>query len=194
MKISGIHGLYCGFIDDDPSDNQGAVEIRIETAREREERDKREREEAATAQGSEETILEPTDAGTRPAGTGPTTVPSKVTTGKPPPRQPDPVVAPDEPPDASRGDVALLQAKNLFKAKQYDAARTRARECVAMEPENLECHLFLGSVAAKLGRKEEGAKHYRLFLDLAPSSHPHASAVIRALEEYESMRSTPTQP
>ncbi|MCP3161901.1 protein kinase domain-containing protein [Myxococcus qinghaiensis] len=193
MKISGIHGLYCGFIDDDPSDNEGAVAVRIETAQAREDRDKREREEAAnaaTAQAAEA----PTDAGTHTAGSEPTTVPAKVTAGKPPPRQPDLVVEPDEPPEASRGELALLQAKNLFKAKQYDAARTRARECVAMEPENFECHLFLGSVAAKLGRMEEGAKHYRLFLDLAPSSHPQASKVIKVMEEYESMRGTTAQP
>ncbi|MFY2562737.1 protein kinase domain-containing protein, partial [Corallococcus terminator] len=189
VKLSGVHGLFCGFIDDDSSDNQGAVKVRIETG----ESGSRVRPDAEPA-GTEQPPVEDLDTGTRPPSTGPTTGAPKVPSPRAPPRPSPPVVVPDEPPEASRGELALLQARALYKAKQYDAARTRARECVAMEPENFECHLFLGSVAAKLERKEEGAKHYRLFLELAPSNHPHASAVIKALEEYESMQGNRAEP
>ncbi|NTX13919.1 protein kinase [Myxococcus sp. CA056] len=197
VKLSGVHGLYCGFIDDDPTDNQGAVSVRIETARATAERAAAaaERAEAETVEVEVESAnIGHEDAGARPGGhvsTGTRTTTSKpATSGK----QQEIVVEPEESPEASRGELALEQAKALFKSKQFESARTRARECVAMEPENFECHLFLGSVAARLGRKEEGAKHYRLFLDLAPSSHAQASKVLRVLEEYESMQGSPSEP
>ncbi|HZI15362.1 MAG TPA: serine/threonine protein kinase, partial [Myxococcus sp.] len=76
-------------------------------------------------------------------------------------------------------------ARELSKASRHAPARAKARECVQLEPGNAECHLFLGSVAVRLGDREEGARHYRRFLELASSDHPMASRVLRILEEYE---------
>ncbi|WP_233277912.1 serine/threonine-protein kinase [Myxococcus stipitatus] len=185
-KVTSVHGLNCGFVDEDSSDNQGAVEIRIRSATQvAAERAAAERE--AEAANAVTALAPPTqESGSRPGGGSKT---------PPPARQAQPqVLEVEAPQEETRGGRALGQARELYKSKRFEAARTRARECVAMEPENFECHLLLGSVAAQLNRLEEGAKHYRRFLDLAPSNHPQASKVLRVLQEYESIQAAPAEP
>ncbi|QSQ18147.1 tetratricopeptide repeat protein [Myxococcus landrumensis] len=188
-KVTGVHGLNCGFVDEDPTDNQGAVEIRIRSAAQ-----------VAAERAAAEREAEAANAVTALAAPAPEPAPvviSRPGGGKTPPpsRQAQPqVVEVEVPQETTRGGRALAQARELYKAKRFDAARTRARECVAMEPDNFECHLLLGSVAAQLNRLEEGAKHYRRFLDLAPSDHPQASKVLRVLQEYESVHAAPADP
>ncbi|WP_338866219.1 serine/threonine-protein kinase [Myxococcus stipitatus] len=182
-KVTGVHGLNCGFVDDDPSDNQGAVEIRIQSAAQAAaERATAERE-AADAGGVAALSIPVTPSSPRQAGSRSQPVRPQEVVSEPVPQ-----------PETGRGDRALEQARELYKAKRFESARTRARECIAMEPQNFECHLLLGSVAAQLNRLEEGAKHYRRFLDLAPSEHPQASKVLRVLQEYESVRAGASVP
>jgi serine/threonine protein kinase len=155
VRITGMHGLSCGFIDDDPSDNTGAMRVLIEKSRPLSER-------------------------------GPSVVRA--------PRSPSasrqdkkatPAASQEAAPSERKAESVLGAAQALFKSGKYEAARARARECVADEPLNSECHLLLGSVEARLGHREEGAKHYRRFLELAPGDHPQASRVLRVLQEYE---------
>ncbi|MFP2909307.1 tetratricopeptide repeat protein [Pyxidicoccus sp. 3LFB2] len=152
VRITGMRGLSCGFVDEDPSDNEGAVSIHIEKTRPQPERSTPVVRQAASRSPGLEKKAVPAAGGTASARTT---------------------------------DGALDVARDLFKAGKLEAARTKARQCVAQAPDHVECHLLLGSVAARLGRREEGAKHYRRFLELAPGNHPQASQVIRTLQEYE---------
>ncbi|WP_228557988.1 serine/threonine-protein kinase [Myxococcus sp. AB056] len=79
----------------------------------------------------------------------------------------------------------LTAGRALQREGKYTDARNSARECARLEPGNAECYLLLGAVEVKLGRIEEGARHYHRFLELAPSDHPLASTVLRILQEYE---------
>ncbi|NVI97428.1 protein kinase [Myxococcus sp. AM009] len=79
----------------------------------------------------------------------------------------------------------LIAGRTLQREGKFTAARSSARECVRLEPDNAECYLLLGAVEVKLGRVEEGARNYHRFLELAPSDHPLASTVLRTLQEYE---------
>ncbi|WP_425537561.1 protein kinase domain-containing protein [Myxococcus fulvus] len=165
VPLTGVHGLHCGFVDDDPSDNQGQVEVRITSAKGALDQD------FADSARPTEPPPPPQRQGTAKAPSGPRPAASLVIDETPEPETP--------------GQKLLTEVRELLRSKQYEPARAKARECISVESGNYECHLLLGSVEARLGRKEEGAKHYRLFLDLAPSSHPQASKVLRALQEYE---------
>ncbi|WP_443096600.1 protein kinase domain-containing protein [Pyxidicoccus parkwayensis] len=161
-RVTGVRGLHCGFIDDDPSDNDGAVRVRVEKSRPFAERGTAAFRVQALPRGSVAARQKVTPA----AGT-------------------KAEEAPEAAPEESGPHTSLAQGQALFKAGRLAAARAEARKCVADEPLNAECHLLLGSVEARLGNVEEGAKHYRRFLELAPADHPHASKVIRVLQEYE---------
>jgi serine/threonine protein kinase len=156
VRITGMRGLACGFIDDDPADNAGAMRVLIEKSRPL------------------------ADRGT------PVVRQASAPSRSSPARQEKRTEAAPEP-AASEGSAAdvLASARALFKAGKLEAARTRARQCVAAAPQDAECYLLLGSVEARLGRREEGAKNYRRFLELAPGDHPQASQVLRMLQEYE---------
>ncbi|WP_426752129.1 protein kinase domain-containing protein [Myxococcus sp. Y35] len=79
----------------------------------------------------------------------------------------------------------LASARAFQRKGKYAEARNAARECARLEPANAECYLLLGAVEVKLGRIQQGARHYHRFLELAPSDHPLASTVLRILEEFE---------
>ncbi|HET9450806.1 MAG TPA: hypothetical protein VFO83_07995, partial [Aggregicoccus sp.] len=76
----------------------------------------------------------------------------------------------------------------LFKKKQFREAEVFFRKCLAAEPGLASCHMMLGTTYANLKQLEQGAHHYRRFLELAPA-HPKAAAVRRHLEAYEKARS-----
>jgi serine/threonine-protein kinase len=159
VRITGVRGLHCGFVDDDPSDNEGAVRVHVEKSRPLSERGTP----AFRAQAL-------------PRSSSASRQDKKAT----------PAASQEAAPAERKAESVLGAAQALFKSGKYEAARARARECVADEPLNSECHLLLGSVEARLGHREEGAKHYRRFLELAPGDHPQASRVLRVLQEYES--------
>ncbi|WP_420821750.1 protein kinase domain-containing protein [Pyxidicoccus trucidator] len=169
VRITGMRGLACGFVDDDPSDNEGAVNILIEKTRPLPERGAPVVRQATPRPASAQRLDKKAAPGTPASDAEAFPEPSaegRATSG-------------------SSADGVLVAARALFKSGKFEAARARARQCVALDPDHVECHLLLGSVEARLGRREEGAKHYRRFLELAPGNHPQASQVIRTLQEYE---------
>jgi hypothetical protein len=161
VRISGMRGLSCGFVDDDPSDNTGAMRVLIEKTRPLSERGPSVVRQAVIRSPGTQRLEKRAE---------PVEFPEPAASGTAPVRG---------------GGEALESARSLFKAKKYEAARTRARQCVAQAPKDAECHLLLGSVEARLGNQAEGAKHYQRFLELAPGDHPQASKVLRILQEYE---------
>ncbi|MFP2930861.1 protein kinase domain-containing protein [Pyxidicoccus sp. 3LG] len=171
VRFAGMRGLSCGFVDDDPNDNAGAVRVRIEKSR------------PLSEQGTAVVRQPlPRNAGTQQLEADAETPPAAD------PSEPRASRAPARGASASRNglaDAAISSARALIRAGKYEAARTRARECLALQPDQAECHLLLGSAAARLGQMEEGAKHYRRFLEEAPADHPQASKVIGLLEAYE---------
>jgi serine/threonine-protein kinase len=171
-RLNGIRGLHCGFIDDDPSDNEGAVRVRVEKARSPSERA------AVSVRGAPSKGASAQRQGTKvslasAAGAG-ALVPASG------------VASEDAEAPTSPAKQAFARARAHFKAGQYEASLARARECAALAANHADCLLLAGSAAARLSRTEEGAKYYRRFLEVAPADHPQASMVIRLLQEYES--------
>jgi tetratricopeptide (TPR) repeat protein len=72
----------------------------------------------------------------------------------------------------------------LFRKKQFSEAESIFRQCIMVDSNSAVCHLSLGSLNARLGRIDEGARYYREFLRLAPS-HEMASMVRKLLADYD---------
>ncbi|WP_407667402.1 serine/threonine-protein kinase [Myxococcus dinghuensis] len=160
VKVTNIQALRCGFVDDEVSDNEGAVRLRIESARALAER--------SLAAGKSSTPQAEEGART----------PSRKT----PPPEPVPE-APPKP--AQPGDDKYAEARSAYAAGKYSLARSRARECLAVASEHDECLLVAGDASAKLNLVKEAAFYYGLFLQTAPKGHPEGSRVLRMLEKYE---------
>jgi len=91
-------------------------------------------------------------------------------------------------------------AKLWLRRREYSQAETSLRECLARDPTNAECHLWLGSVLARSfrseggeeqrrARLEEAAAQYREFLRLAPAG-PEADRVKSILQDFEAQPKT----
>ncbi|MCP3061785.1 protein kinase [Myxococcus sp. K38C18041901] len=91
------------------------------------------------------------------------------------------------PPDSPVRDL-ILKARELIKAQKYKEADLAAEACARIEPENPDCHLLMGIVSARLNKADEGARHYRRFLELAPNNHPSRKGVTDLLKAYDSHR------
>jgi serine/threonine-protein kinase len=135
LSLSGATSLLCGVIDDDPTDNEGELQISI----------------------------------TRLSGGREWASPSPYT-----------LVAP-----AKSGEIktAFDQAMRLFRDKQYDRAAIFAERCISLAPNDADCHLLAGATYASLpGQQDKAARHYRLFVDIAPN-HPRVPQVQKHLAE-----------
>ena len=103
------------------------------------------------------------------------------------PAVPPDVHDPDEPPEvppapapasaaapkvAAPDDAKKLfeDGKTLFEKKQHREARALFTRCLEVDPDYARCHLMLGSTYARLGDVESGARHYRIFVKLAPNA------------------------
>jgi Tfp pilus assembly protein PilF len=75
-----------------------------------------------------------------------------------------------------------------MRDKQLGPARAKLEACVKAAPKNADCHRLLGTVFAKQGELEKGAKEYREFLKLAPADHPEYERVKKILDEYQQAR------
>ncbi|HEX8822033.1 MAG TPA: protein kinase [Archangium sp.] len=73
---------------------------------------------------------------------------------------------------------------SLLRQGHLPEAERVLKECVTVDPSFARCHMLLGSVAGRRGRADEGAKHYRDFLRLAPDDE-RAPSVRRLLEDYD---------
>ncbi len=79
----------------------------------------------------------------------------------------------------------------LFKKRQFREAKVFFQKCLEADPGFARCHMMLGSTFARLNNAEEGAKHYRQFVQLAPADDADALKVKKFLEEYEASKSNP---
>jgi hypothetical protein len=96
---------------------------------------------------------------------------------------------PQKPPDeVSPAAKALKDGREFLREKKYSRAVSSLQKCVEFEPENLDCHMFLGSALANTGKIDEGAVHYRRFLMLAPPAHPNYAKVKSLVEDYEKQK------
>jgi tetratricopeptide (TPR) repeat protein len=107
-----------------------------------------------------------------------------------PPEPPKPVeVKPVEPPKAAgaSSEVAALldEAKLLQKDKQFPAARAKLEKCIKLAPKQPDCHKVLGSVWAKQGESDKGAREYREFMKYATPDHPDYEKVKAILESFD---------
>jgi len=114
-------------------------------------------------------------------------------TSKPPTSKAKPQKAPEKAPadapeqDTKQARALLEKAKPLIKRKQFAEAARLTRRCVEVASGYPECHLRHGTVLAMQGNADEGAKHYRRFVELAPDA-PEASKVRALLRQYDEHR------
>lgn len=90
-----------------------------------------------------------------------------------------------KPASAVSDDAAKLfdEGKKLLEKRQTREARATLLKCVELNPRYAPCHLLLGAAHAKLGEVDQGAKHYDMFLKLAPDA-PEAPKVRLMLQQY----------
>nr|BDT36649.1 FHA domain-containing protein [Myxococcus sp. MH1] len=82
----------------------------------------------------------------------------------------------------------VSKTRELLKQQNYREALTFAEKCARVNDSNADCHLVLGITRARLNEIDEGAKHYRKFLELAPANHPSRKGVTDLLKAYDSNR------
>ena len=87
----------------------------------------------------------------------------------------------NEPSDEAVAAALAEEGKLLLKQKFYHQAGSLFSSCVALDKDNAECHLGLGTTWTKLGNPEKAAGAYREFLRLAPN-HPQAREARKALQ------------
>jgi tetratricopeptide (TPR) repeat protein len=93
-----------------------------------------------------------------------------------------------EPAEDPRVEEALVDGKQFIREKKYELAIRKLKECIRIAPTHVECHMYLGGAYAAGGKLEEGAKHYRRFLELAPPDHPRFQYVKSTVENYEATK------
>lgn len=81
----------------------------------------------------------------------------------------------------------LEQGTLLLKKQQFAQARDSLNRCVKADRKMARCHMYLGSAYAKLREIESAARHYRLFVDMAPED-PLAPRVRELLAQYEAQQ------
>jgi pSer/pThr/pTyr-binding forkhead associated (FHA) protein len=77
--------------------------------------------------------------------------------------------------------VALMRKSQLREAQ---ASFTR---CLNADPNYARCYVLLGSTLAKIGRTDEAAKYYRIFVRMAPGD-PSSAKVREYLDNYEASK------
>ena len=113
---------------------------------------------------------------------------------KAPDRKPPTPPAPERPAKTEQEIQAIISdSAALMKKKQFREAEGRLRKCLELDPVNAECNVMLGSTYAKLNRLDEGARHYRQFLELAPNDL-RAPRVKQMVDDYEKKKAANTNP
>ncbi|MBX5483362.1 MAG: tetratricopeptide repeat protein, partial [Myxococcaceae bacterium] len=110
---------------------------------------------------------------------------------KPPERVAEKAPEKPEPPKTAGADTESMQlfeeGKRLLSARQVREAKAALARCVDVNPRFAQCHLLLGAAYAKLNEPDEGARHYEIFLKLAPDA-PEAPRVRLMLEQYKGLK------
>ena len=94
---------------------------------------------------------------------------------------------PAAPTPADEAKQLYEEGLSLFTRKQNREAREVFKRCLAVDSTYARCHLMAGSASARLGEPEAGARHYDMFLKLAPSA-PEAHKVRAFLDDYHNSR------
>ncbi|WP_342375576.1 FHA domain-containing protein [Myxococcus stipitatus] len=79
----------------------------------------------------------------------------------------------------------VKKSQALVKAGKYRDALNIAEQCAKKDTSNPDCQLLMGITKARLNEIDEGAKHYRKFLELAPANHPYRKGVEAQLQTYD---------
>ncbi len=79
------------------------------------------------------------------------------------------------------------QGTDLLRKNELHKAVDALNRCLALDPRFAKCHRMLGATYARLKNPEQGAIHYRRFVQLAPND-PEAPKVRVFLEQYEATR------
>ena len=87
--------------------------------------------------------------------------------------------------EPERADCHASLGSALVRAKRYPEAVTTLQKCLKFTPAPVECHAYLGSALARTGKPEDGAKHYKRFLQLAAPDHPMFKGVTDIVKAYE---------
>ncbi|NVJ23088.1 protein kinase [Myxococcus sp. AM011] len=87
--------------------------------------------------------------------------------------------------DVAIVDEWVTKSRALIKKQKYREAAAMAEQCLKVFPSVSDCHLLMGIAKARLDKVDEGARHYRRFLELAPSDHPARGEVATLLKHYE---------
>ncbi|EPX62973.1 Adenylate cyclase [Cystobacter fuscus DSM 2262] len=85
---------------------------------------------------------------------------------------------------ATDSKALLEEGKTLLRQQKYQDAESYFRKCIAVDPSNASCHMWMGTTVARLGNFEKGAQFYREFLRLAPND-PNAAKVKKLIDDYE---------
>ena len=136
-----------------------------------------------------------------PAASTAEPMPQSAPASSPSGRQPEVTRKVDEPEKARAAKVTAVpekrkpeQAQQLYQEgteqlRNHDLnqAVSTLNRCLAIDPSFANCHRLLGATYAQLKDPEQGAIHYRKFLQLAPED-PEAAKVRIFLEQYEATR------
>jgi predicted component of type VI protein secretion system len=76
---------------------------------------------------------------------------------------------------------------DLLRKNDLNQAVDALNKCLALDPAFAKCHRMLGATYARLKNPEQGAIHYRRFVQLAPDD-PEAPKVRIFLEQYQATR------
>jgi tetratricopeptide (TPR) repeat protein len=79
------------------------------------------------------------------------------------------------------------EGTELLRKNELNKAVDALNRCLALDPAFAKCHRMLGATYARLRNPEQGAIHYRKFIQLAPND-PEAPKVRIFLEQYEATR------
>ncbi|AKQ64419.1 Adenylate cyclase [Myxococcus hansupus] len=91
-----------------------------------------------------------------------------------------------EKPPAPVSEAAKAEKEGLdhLTNKRYGQAIERLEHCLGLDAKRAECHLYLGVAFARNQQTEQGLKHYRRFMELAPN-HPRYAGVKKLVDDYE---------
>ncbi|MCP3169586.1 serine/threonine-protein kinase [Myxococcus qinghaiensis] len=82
----------------------------------------------------------------------------------------------------------VRRARDLRKRKEHREVLAVTAECLAVAPDNADCHLMRGLSFEELNMREAGIEHFRQFLVVAPASHPVHAPVDKLVKAYDKWR------
>ncbi len=120
-----------------------------------------------------------------------------LASANPPPQKTpvkQPVPSPGSAKNAQEIEAIISDSTALMKQKQFREAEGLLRKCLELDPSNAECNVKLGATYAKLNRMDEGARHYRQFIELAAPDDPRVARVKQMVDDYEKKKAASTNP